>query len=62
MKLFRQWWGDSEPTSFFDYLDRPYIKPHWSAQWVRKCAGFCAREWKWIAGFVIAICGLIIKR
>jgi hypothetical protein len=38
MSLFRQWWGDDKPSSFYDYLDVPYRAPHWSAKPFRAIA------------------------
>lgn len=61
MRWIRKWWGDPEPSSFFDYLDKPYQPPHWSARLVRVSARFVAREWKWFVATTIGVIGLVVK-
>lgn len=58
----RRWWGgtyDEEPPDSPFLL--PYLRRHWTAQLVRTVVFFVAKEWKWLAGFAVAVAAVIVS-
>lgn len=59
MNWLRKWWGGPKPSGYFGDWES-YQPPHWTAQLIRKCTRFCAKEWKWVIGAVCSGVAFIV--
>ena len=62
--MHRWWTGelimpDSDPDSGVFFVGG-FHQRHWTARLAHKILGFLGREWKWVAGFAVAVAGLVI--
>ena len=55
-QAIRRWWeGTYIPEPPDSLFLMPFCKRHWTAKVARAIAGFIAKEWKWLAGFSVAL-------
>ena len=61
--VHRWWTGDLGGAVYDPTGKNPAAKRsryHWTSWLAHKLLGFLGREWKWVAGFAVAVAGLVI--
>ena len=58
------WWGGKfiAPRDYATPYEGPtigYYRKYWTSRLAHKILGFLGREWKWVAGFAVAVAGLV---